>query len=389
MVPHQKIQPVILSGGAGTRLWPFSGPGKPKQFLNLVGDHSLLQTTLRRVPQEKGFSAPIIVGNAAHRDLIKEQLSEVGTTAGLIILEPLARNTAPAIALAAIAAEPEAVLLVMPSDHVIANVAAFQRAVKHALPYCLDGWLVTFGIAPDRAETGYGYIERKEPLGDNVFRVARFVEKPDSHTASGFLRDGSFSWNAGIFLFRARDYLAALLNHAPDVRAAAENAMQSARQDGVCVLPGEAEFATSPSVSIDYAIMEKAKRVAVVPVDLGWSDIGSWDAVYEFEAKDKARNVVHGPAFLHDSSSCLVRSSGSRVVLSGVDDLIVLVTDATVLILRRGESQRVKELVEILQKAGRDAFGPRGPVEMLQVRSEKGVANNPARSRDWPKTRPA
>ncbi len=351
MVQHGKIQPVILSGGAGTRLWPFSGPEKPKQFLNLAGEHSMLQSTVQRVPQEEDFAAPIIVGNAAHRELIEEQLTEAGATAGMILLEPAARNTAPAIALAAIAADREAVLLVMPSDHVITDVTAFREAVRYAVPYCLDGWLVTFGIAPDRPETGYGYIERAEPLGQGVFRVARFVEKPNLEIAQDFLRNCSFSWNGGIFLFRAREYLAALTKHAPDVLIAAEKAMASAKQDGICLHPDPAEFAASPSVSIDYAVMEKAERVAVVPVDLGWSDIGSWDALYDFGAKDPAGNVVQGPACLHDSSACLVRSSGPRVVLSGVDDLIVLVTDETVLVLRRGESQGVKDLVEKVQKA--------------------------------------
>jgi mannose-1-phosphate guanylyltransferase/mannose-1-phosphate guanylyltransferase/mannose-6-phosphate isomerase len=344
-----RIVPVILSGGAGTRLWPMSRPESPKQLLALTALETMLQLTARRAQDPARFDPPIIVANAAHADMIESQLAAVDVTPGALILEPLARNTAPAIALAALAADPGAVLLVMPSDHVIAEPDAFQAAIETALPFAAEGWLVTFGIAPDGPETGYGYIRMGETVGAGVHQVDRFVEKPDAAEARAMLDAGGHAWNGGIFLFRADIFLGALSVHAPDMLAAAQSAMAGAVRDGARIHPDRDAFARSPADSIDFAVMEKADRVAVVPVSMGWSDLGSWDALHAISNCDDRDNACHGDAVLIDSHNCLVRTDGPRVALVGVSDLIVVVNGDDILILPRGSSQDVRKVTDHLK----------------------------------------
>lgn len=345
------IVPVILSGGSGTRLWPMSRPEMPKQFLALTGDETMLQLTVRRTGERDRFGAPIVVANAAHADHIETQLAEAGTAPQALILEPAGRNTAPAIALAALAVDdPAALLLVMPSDHVIADVDAFHTAVANAAPLAADGWLVTFGIAPDAPETGYGYIQVGEALSDGVHRVARFVEKPALDAAEAMLASGDHAWNGGIFLFRADAYLNALAANAPVMLDAVRQSMEQSTREGMRVWPDRDAFAASPSDSIDYAVMEKAARVAVVPVAMGWSDVGSWDALHAIGDRDPDGNVARGDVVALDTRNCLVRADGKRVALVGVEDLIVVASGDDVLILPRGRSQDVKRLLEAMKR---------------------------------------
>jgi len=351
MTERRRITPVILSGGSGTRLWPLSRTGRPKQLLSLTHEETMLQLTARRAAGAR-FAAPIVVASAPHADEIDAQLADAGIPDALLILEPAARNTAPAIALAAVEAGRDAILLIMPSDHVIADVAAFHAAIERAVPLVEAGWLATFGIAPTAPETGYGYIRRGEAIGDGVNRVERFVEKPDRVTAEHYLASGDYSWNGGIFLFTAGAYLDALEQFAPGMADAARTAHAAARRDGRQVHPDAEAFGRSPSDSIDYAVMEKAERVAVVPVDMGWSDVGSWDALHELAFKDDANNAHHGEVIAIDTSNCLIRSEGPLVAAVGVKDVIIIATRDAVLVLPRGDSQQVKRAVEALKRDG-------------------------------------
>ena len=348
----RRIIPVILCGGAGTRLWPLSRLARPKQLLALTGEATLLQLAAERVREPGQFAPPWLVAGAVQASAIDAQLG--GATLGLLILEPVARNTAPAIALAALRAAPDDLLLVLPSDHLVRDVAAFRAAVARGTAAARDGWIVTFGMTPDRPETGFGYIERGEAIGDGVFRAARFVEKPDSATAEAYVASGGFDWNGGIFLFRAGTMVDALRAHAPDVLAAADAALADTEEAEGALRPDGTAFAAAPAISIDYAVMEKAGRVAVVPTDAGWSDVGSWDALHHVSAADEAGNVVEGQALAIDSRNCLIRSDGAAVTAVGVEDLIIVATRDSVLVMRRGESQRVKEAVEALKAQGRD-----------------------------------
>jgi mannose-1-phosphate guanylyltransferase/mannose-1-phosphate guanylyltransferase/mannose-6-phosphate isomerase len=344
------VQPVILSGGSGTRLWPLSRAGKPKQLLALTGERTMLQLTLERVAEEARYAAPIIVGNARHADEIEAQLAAAGARPARLILEPAARNTAPAIALAALSLPREAAMLVMPSDHAIADVGAFGRAVEAALPALEQGWLVALGVHADYPETGYGYIERGEEIFPGVHRAARFVEKPDIATAETYLAAGTFSWNGGIFLFSAGDYLDALGELAPEIVRAAEASVEAGATQGRRSCPEAEAFAASPNISIDYAVMERASKVAVVPVDMGWSDIGSWDSLHQFLGPDEKGNVSGEGSVLLDAEGCLVRSSGPVVTAVGVRNLIIIATPDAVLVVPKGESQRIKEIVEELKR---------------------------------------
>jgi mannose-1-phosphate guanylyltransferase len=338
------IVPVILSGGGGTRLWPLSTPEKPKQFLALTGDRTMFQLTMDRVQDRNIFVAPIIVANAAHAHLVAEQCD---ANDAITLLEPCARNTAPAIALAALAAaDPQAILLVMPSDHVIVDVPAFHAATSAALPLVEQGWMATYGITPTGPETGYGYIQMGAELDGEVRRVERFIEKPDLERATAMLAEGNHVWNGGIFLFRADIYLGALASFAPDMLAAAQKAMAKAVRDGKQISPDAEAFATAPSDSIDYAVMEKAERVAVVPATMGWSDIGSWDALYELNAKDDQHNAVTGAARLDEAAGNLVHADEIRVSIHGVKDLIVVANGREVMILPRGASQKVRDFAK-------------------------------------------
>lgn len=350
--PVTRITPVILSGGSGTRLWPLSRSARPKQLLSLTDERTMLQLTAARTGDAARFDAPFIVANAAHADQIEAQLADIGVHPAALILEPVARNTAPAIALAAATADPDAVLLVMPSDHVIADVAAFSAAIDAALPLVAEDWLITFGIAPDAPETGYGYICAGEALAAGVAKVDSFVEKPDRATAERYLAQGCYAWNGGIFLFRAAAYLAALDRYAPAIADAAREATAKATRDGARLMPDSIAFSSSPSDSIDYAVMEKADRVAVAAVEMGWSDVGSWDALHAIAGPDAAGNAHHGEVIAIDTSNCLIRTDGPLVAAVGVKDLIVVATGDAILILPRGASQDVKRVVDELRRQG-------------------------------------
>lgn len=350
MTQEPRVVPVILSGGSGTRLWPASRPERPKQFLALAGDHTMLQQTAERVAGTR-YAAPIVVAAQRHGDLVEEQLAQIGVQPAALVLEPVGRNTAPAIALAALAAGgDDTLLLVMPSDHLIKDEAAFQIAVDAAIPAAADGWLCTFGIAADRPETGFGWIKAGEAIGSGVHRVDRFVEKPALAVAEDMLRTGGFAWNGGIFLFRADRFLDALAIHAPAILSAIHDAMEGAGRSGVRVRPDADAFAASPSDSIDYAVMEKDDRVAVVPASMGWSDVGSWDAIHAIGRPDVDGNVLRGTAVVQNASQCLIYGDpGKRVALVGVRDLIVVVSGDDVLIMPRGQSQQVKNVVDALK----------------------------------------
>lgn len=338
------ITPVILSGGGGTRLWPLSTPQTPKQFLALTDTHTMFQLTVLRVMDRERFAVPIIVANAAHAGIVSTQLADIGVTDATILLEPCARNTAPAIALAALAVHaPEAVMLVMPSDHVIADDAAFHEATEALLPQVQHGWLATYGINPTGPETGYGYIQMGSIIGAGVHAVERFVEKPDATRASAMIEAGDHVWNGGIFLFRADRYLDAVEAHAPEMGTAVRDAMSKAQQTGHQIHPDASSFAASPADSIDYAIMEKAAKVAVAPVSMGWSDVGSWDALHDIGHKDADGNVMSGAVRIDDSHGNLIHADGIRVSVHGVADLLIIANGNEVLILPRGTSQKVRD----------------------------------------------
>jgi mannose-1-phosphate guanylyltransferase len=345
--PAMTIVPIILSGGGGTRLWPLSTPATPKQFLSLTAEETMFQLTVRRVADRSRFAPPVIVAGAAHAELIEAQLAGIGVGDATLLLEPSARNTAPAIALAALALDdPQSPMLVMPSDHVILDPAAFAAATEALLPLVEGGWLATYGISPTGPETGYGYIQTGETLGQGVHAVSRFVEKPDAARAAEMLASGDHVWNGGIFLFRADAYLQAMAAHAPAMLAAAQAAMHKARRDAKRIHPDADAFAACPSDSIDYAVMERAKKVAVAPVSMGWSDVGSWDSLYDLGAKDEQGNATHGNVRLSEASGNLIHADGIRVSVHGVDDLIVVANGKEVMILPRGSSQKVRDFAK-------------------------------------------
>ncbi|HEX4736906.1 MAG TPA: sugar phosphate nucleotidyltransferase [Allosphingosinicella sp.] len=342
-----RIIPVILSGGAGKRLWPVSRLSRKKQFVSLDGEGSLLRQTAARVSDESRFAAPLVVTAGTDAEAVEAELA--GLAAPRLILEPCPRGTAAAVALAALDAAEDDLLLVLPSDHSIHDNAAFLEAIARAAPAAAEGWLITFGIRPDRPETGYGYISRGRALADGLFEAAAFVEKPPRESAEAFLADGGYDWNAGIFLFRAGAMVEALATHAPDVPAGVRAALAGAHRSGARLKPDGDAFAKVPVASIDRAVMEKAERVAVLPVDMGWSDVGSWDAVHALGPHDGRGNLLAGDVVAPDSRNCLVRSDGPVIVALGVEDLIVVATEQSVLVMRRGESQRVGEALDALQ----------------------------------------
>lgn len=332
------IHPVILCGGSGTRLWPRSRAERPKPFLPLLGERSLFEATLARCADAR-FAPPMVVAGARHLDLVEAQ----GPPEMRIVVEPDGRNTAPAIALAAALLPAEAIMLVCPSDHHIADADAFRAAVDAAAELAGEGRLVAFGIAPDRPETGYGYIQRGAPIVGG-FEIARFVEKPDEARAREFLASGDFSWNGGIFAFRAGVFLDELARHRPAMAQAVRAAVAQGTQSGRRFHPAASAFAPIEAESIDYAVMENTRNAALVPVAMGWSDIGSWSALRDARAGDAAGNVVHGAAELVDCRGVMVDSDGPRVSCIGLDDVIVVVDGGEVLVMRAGSAQAVGKL---------------------------------------------
>ncbi|MDR9440078.1 MAG: mannose-1-phosphate guanylyltransferase/mannose-6-phosphate isomerase [Halomonas sp.] len=355
------MTPVILSGGAGSRLWPVSREHYPKQFQRLnASDASLLQEAARRMAGVEALESPLLVCNEEHRFLVAEQLHQIGCHPQRILLEPCGRNTAPAVALAALYAveqTPEALLLVMPADHVIDDAAAFQAAVEQGSTLAENGKLVTFGITPHRAHTGYGYIRRGAPLEEGGYRVDAFVEKPDAQRARDYLESGDYLWNSGIFLFRADRFLAELEAHAPAILGTCRASFEQRREDLDFLRVGVDAFAQCPGVSIDYAIMEHTLDAAVVPMSPGWSDIGAWDAVHDLKAGDAPDgNVLYGDVLLHDTRNSLVHSHSRLVATVGVQDLVVVETEDAVLVADRHAAQDIKHIVDELKLAGRSEF---------------------------------
>ncbi|HEX7983485.1 MAG TPA: mannose-1-phosphate guanylyltransferase/mannose-6-phosphate isomerase [Duganella sp.] len=350
-----KIYPVILSGGAGTRLWPLSRAVLPKQLLPLVSDRTMLQETVLRLAGGVDLQAPLIVCGNEHRFMVAEQLREIGVTPLGIMLESAGRNTAPAVAAAAQylrALDPEALMLVLPADHVITNRAAFHGVIASAAALAADGALATFGVVPTAPETGYGYIHRGAAVG-SAYKVDRFVEKPDAAKAQAFVDDGGYYWNSGMFLFRAERYLSELAGFAPAIAAAAETAVQKAYRDMDFCRLDEAAFSASPSDSIDYAVMERTEHAVVVPADIGWSDVGSWSALREVLPHDAAGNATRGDVYLDGVSDTLVRAESRIVALVGVRDLVVVETADAVLVAHKDQVQRVKQVVEHLKTSER------------------------------------
>lgn len=329
------IQPVLLCGGAGTRLWPASRGLRAKQFLPLTGTQSLFAQTLSRVVGAS-YAEPLIICGPGHVDIAREQ---AGDRTLRLLVEPEPRNTAAAVALAVATCAPEQLLLVMPSDHIIADIAAFHDAIEQGSRLARDAWLVTFGVTPDRPDTGFGYIASGVALGDAGYAVARFVEKPPLAEAEAMLAAGGFNWNAGIFLFRADAMRAALARHCPAILAAAERGVANATTDGDAQFVHAPSFKTAPSLSIDCAVMEKHDRVAVVPVSIGWSDLGTWHAVHAASNRDDAGNSASGSSFLHDTRGCLVRAGDRRVSLIGMQDVAVIVDGDDILVMPLARSQ--------------------------------------------------
>ena len=353
------IHPVILSGGSGTRLWPLSREHFPKQLLPLAGERSMIQETALRA-REAGLAAPIVVCNAEHRFAIAEQMRAAGVAPAALLLEPVARNTAAAVAaaaahLAATGAPEGDMLLVLPSDHVILDRPAFAAAVARAATAAGLGRLVTFGIEPTAPETGYGYISAGVALAGapGAHDVARFVEKPDLATAQGYLAAGGWSWNSGMFLFPLGAFRAELAAHAPDVARAAAAAVAGAARDLDFVRLDREAFAAAPSISIDYAVMEKTRLAAVVPASLGWSDVGSWSALWEIGARDADGNLAQGDVLSERTRNSYLRAEHGLLAAVGIEDTIVVALKDAVLVASRDEAQHVKAIVDRLKKAGR------------------------------------
>jgi mannose-1-phosphate guanylyltransferase/mannose-6-phosphate isomerase len=350
-----KIRPVILSGGSGTRLWPLSRAAYPKQLMPLVGRESLLQETARRVADATLFEPPLLICNEEHRFLVAEQLRALGMQAEAIVLEPVARNTAPAVAAAAAMAEPDSLLLVLPSDHYIRNAEAFRAAVRQAAAAAEAGSLVTFGIAPGAPETGYGYIRRGGALeaAPGCYRVAAFVEKPDAATAARYLAAGDYLWNGGMFLFRADRFLAELARFEPAMRSAVEKAVAGARRDLDFMRLDKDSFAAAPAKSIDYAVMERTQAAAVVPVDMGWTDVGSWAALWEVAEKDADGNAFIGDVLGIDVKNSYIRGESRLVTAIGLENIVLIETVDAVMAVARDRAQDLKLIIDRLTTAGR------------------------------------
>ena len=350
-----QILPVILAGGSGTRLWPLSRETFPKQFLSLAGDDSMLQATVTRLTGLQA-AAPLVICNEAHRFLVAEQLRQLGALSQNILLEPAARNTAPAVALAALQASREGddpLLLILAADHLIGDTTAFQSAVRAAVPLAQAGKLVTFGIVPTAPETGYGYIRRGPAVDKGGFAVAAFVEKPALALAEQYLASEQYLWNSGMFCFRASRYLEELGKHRPDILAACQAAFSAPQTDLNFVRVDATSFAECPSESIDYAVMEKTDAAVVVPMDAGWSDVGAFAALWDVLPKDENGNVHRGDVLSHDSKNNLVMAENALVATVGLSDIVVVQTKDAVLVAPRARVQEVKQIVEQLKADGR------------------------------------
>ena len=350
------LYPVIMAGGSGSRLWPLSRQLNPKQFLPLANEHlSMLQATIQRL-DGLDVCSPLLICNEQHRFLAAEQLRRLGLEEAKVLLEPVGRNTAPAIALAALQAIDEGddpLLLVLAADHLIQNVQAFHASIRAAIPLASEGKLVTFGIVPTHPETGYGYIERGEPVGSNGYLVNRFAEKPDQDTAGEYLASGRYFWNSGMFMFRASRYLEELDRFQPEILAACRQALEGGTRDLHFIRVDAQAFSSCPEDSIDYAVMEKTADAAMVPLDAGWSDIGSWSALWDVSAKDMEGNVFKGDVIGQATQNTYVHADSRLVATVGVEDLVIVETKDAVLVAHKDRVQDVKKIVERLNTAGR------------------------------------
>lgn len=389
----QGIVPVILSGGSGTRLWPLSRSMYPKQFIRFFDgqSQSFLGQTLRRLKTTDGFAAPTILCNADHRFLVQDELGSAQIKPHSIVLEPVARNTAPAIAVAALLAtaeQPDAILVVMPSDHAVRDEAAFVAGVREAAKVARLGRLVLFGITPSGPHTGYGYIRAGAPVEDGLAAraVEEFTEKPGLETAKSYLADGRYLWNSGIFVLDARTFLKELSRHAPQILAAARSALAGAEADGAFLRLAETAFSEAPAISVDYAVMERTDRAAVIPLDVGWNDVGSWTSLWEIAPHDTNGNFVRGDAVLQDTSGCYLHSERALVATIGLKDLVVVDTPDALLVAHKSRAQDVAGIVSNLRKSGRReqeqhlknqrpwgffetlSVGPRFQVKLLHVK---------------------
>ncbi|ROR98350.1 mannose-1-phosphate guanylyltransferase/mannose-6-phosphate isomerase [Raoultella terrigena] len=355
------ILPVVMAGGTGSRLWPMSRELYPKQYLRLSGNDSMLQDTILRL---KGLdvSAPIIICNEQHRFLAAEQLRQIGQLSNNIILEPVGRNTAPAIALAALSASNndncDPLLLVLAADHVIENTDSFHKAIEQAISYADDGKLVTFGIVPTGPETGYGYIQRGNLSGLHGYDVCRFVEKPDIDTAQAYLQSGEYYWNSGMFLFRAKRYLEELGKYRPDILDVCMAAIQHVNKDSIedFVRVSEEIFSNCPDESIDYAVMEKTTDAVVIPLNAGWNDVGSWSALWEVSQRDENNNTLLGDVYSHNTTNCYINSEDTLVAAIGLDNLVIVNTKDAVLVIDKSKVQDVKKVVEYLKANSRREY---------------------------------
>jgi mannose-1-phosphate guanylyltransferase / mannose-6-phosphate isomerase len=387
-----KIHPVILSGGSGTRLWPLSRALYPKQFIRFSKDQdaSFLATTMRRLGVDARFAPPIVVCSNDHRFLVRDEADQAGIEPGAIVLEPVARNTAPAIAVAALLvdrADPGGILVIMPSDHVIKDETGFVEAVRRASEIASTGKLMLLGVAPSAPHTGYGYIRRGEPLQGfaGAFAVQAFTEKPDLQTARNYLASGDYYWNSGIFVLGARPLLEELAHLEPSVLKAAKAGLSAATED-LGFLRLDAAFSTAPSISIDYAVMERTTRAAMLPIDVGWSDVGSWSSLWELSGRDPHGNAVNGDALLEATQDCYIHSERALVTTIGIKDLVIVDTPDALLVADKARAQDVGAIVGRLRAAKRKEhesqvrsyrpwgffetlnFGPRFQVKLLHVK---------------------
>ena len=355
-----KIIPVILSGGSGTRLWPLSRKQYPKQYLPLAGDNTMLQETILRLSGLDNLADPIIVCNADHRFLVAEQCQQINIKNPAILLEPVGRNTAPAIAAAALQSlknSDDAVLLVLSADHVIQHVEVFHKAINIANSQAQEGKLATFGIVPTDANTGYGYIKSSKDNFDGAYKVEEFVEKPNLATAQSYLEQGNYLWNSGMFMFKADTLINELTTHSPSIVTSVSNAINNAEQDLDFIRLDKQAFESSPSDSIDYALMEKSDNAVVVPLDAKWNDIGAWSALYDIGDKDNQGNVIKGDVITQDTTNTYINANHHMVATIGVDNLIIVDTADATFIATQDKAQEVKAIVESLHVQGRDEGG--------------------------------